>query len=341
VLYELSEASLYNIHTEIMDMVAQRGNEGGESVQVVGVLGTVLDEQLLQTTVEHHQIETIYHVAAYKHVPIVEANPIVGLRNNTFGALKVAEVARRCNVARVVLVSTDKAVRPTSVMGASKRLSELIFQCHAAEIDSDSRGDGDTVFAIVRFGNVLGSSGSVVERFRCQIEAGGPVTVTHPDIIRYFMSIPEAAALVIQAGAMARGGEVFVLDMGEPIKITELAQTMIRLMGLEVRDEATPEGDIAIKFIGLRPGEKLYEELLIDEHAARTEHPRIRRNAEPFLTRKRLQEELDALEKAMQTGQIEQIHAALARSVEGYKPDLQEADVTIAARWMPASRTLH
>lgn len=343
VLYELSEASLYNIHTEIADMVAQRGAayDASEAVQIVGVLGTVLDAQLLQTTIEQYRIETIYHAAAYKHVPIVEANPIVGLRNNTFGALTIAEVARRCNVARVVLVSTDKAVRPTSVMGASKRLSELIFQCHAAEIENDPKTDGDTVFAIVRFGNVLGSSGSVVERFRCQIEAGGPVTVTHPEIIRYFMSIPEAAALVIQAGTMARGGEVFVLDMGEPIKITELAQTMIRLMGLEVRDEATPEGDIAINFIGLRPGEKLYEELLIDEHAARTEHPRIRRNSEPFLSRKRLQEELDTLEKAMQTGQIEQIHAALARSVEGYKPDLQQAEVTISARWMAASRTLH
>jgi FlaA1/EpsC-like NDP-sugar epimerase len=303
----------------------------------VAVLGSVLDAELLERTIATHAIETIYHAAAYKHVPIVEANAVAGLRNNTFGTLAVARVAARAGVGRVVLVSTDKAVRPTNVMGASKRLAELVFQAAAA------RGEGTTVFTMVRFGNVLDSSGSVVRRFRKQIQEGGPVTVTHRDVIRYFMSIPEAATLVIQAGAMAKGGEVFVLDMGEPVRIDDLARTMIRLMGLEVRDEANPQGDIVIRYVGLRPGEKLFEELLIDKERTRpTEHPRIRQNNEPLIAAVQLERELATLASAMQTGSREGIDAVLVRTVEGYKPSQgNTGGGETAAVWAPANRTLH
>jgi FlaA1/EpsC-like NDP-sugar epimerase len=286
----------------------------------------------------NHGIETIFHAAAYKHVPIVEANPVAGIRNNTFGTLVLTRVAIKAGVERVVLVSTDKAVRPTNIMGATKRLAELVFQAAAAA------GSG-TIFTMVRFGNVLDSSGSVVRRFRRQIQDGGPVTVTHRDVIRYFMSIPEAAALVIQAGAMAKGGEVFVLDMGEPVRIDDLARTMIRMMGLDVRDEANPDGDIAIQYVGLRPGEKLYEELLIDEErTTATEHPRIRQNKEPFLPVTVLERELAKLEAATQldTGNLEAIQEVLVRTVEGYVPAIPEKDAfTNIATWTPASRTLH
>ena len=210
------------------------GRAVSEPPEIVCVLGSVLDAPRCGGSSSENAVETIYHAAAFKHVPLVEHNPVAGLRNNTFGTATLAEAAAACGVERFVLVSTDKAVRPTNIMGASKRLAEMILQARAAE------GRGRTVFTMVRFGNVLDSSGSVVQRFRSQIEAGGPVTVTHPDMIRYFMSIPEAAALVIQAGAMASGGDVFVLDMGEPVKIDDLARAMIRLMGREVRDEAQP-----------------------------------------------------------------------------------------------------
>ena len=241
----------------------------------------MLDRKLVARTIEELGVEVIYHAAAYKHVPIVEANPFAGLQNNTFGTLAVAEAAKELGVERFVLVSSDKAVRPTNIMGASKRLAELILQAFAQDRDST------TIFTMVRFGNVLDSSGSVVRRFRNQIKAGGPVTVTHPEVIRYFMSIPEAAQLVIQAGTMAIGGEVFVLEMGTPVKIDDLARTMIRLSGLEVRDEDHPEGDIAIEYIGLRRGEKLYEELLIGENTTGTSHPRIFKNSEPILPYRR------------------------------------------------------
>ncbi len=241
------------------------------------MLGSVLDRKLVARTIQERGVEVIYHAAAYKHVPIVEANPFAGLQNNTFGTLVVAEVAKELGVERFVLVSSDKAVRPTNIMGASKRLAEQILQALAQE-----RGTA-TIFTMVRFGNVLDSSGSVVKLFRNQIRAGGPVTVTHPDVIRYFMSIPEAAQLVIQAGTMATGGEVFVLEMGTPVKIDDLARTMIRLSGLEVRDDAHPDGDIAIEYVGLRRGEKLYEELLIGENTTGTSHPRIFKNSEPIV----------------------------------------------------------
>ncbi len=332
VLLDSSEAALYTVETEINDALDRQLAHVPRPV-IVGVLGSVLDSEFLQKTIERHRVETIYHAAAYKHVPIVEANPIVGLRNNTFGTVVLAEVAAKTGVERVVLISTDKAVRPTNVMGASKRLAELVFQAYA-------QASPGTIFSMVRFGNVLGSSGSVVQRFKQQIKDGGPVTVTDPKVVRYFMSIPEAATLVIQASAMAKGGEVFVLDMGEAIKIDDLARTMIRLMGLEVQDEQNPDGDIRISYIGLRPGEKLYEELLLDERTTPTEHPRIRRNNEPSLTLGELRDALQSLQAAMAAGRIDSIRTVLSRTVEGYRPG-SKLDEIEAAALTPVSRTLH
>lgn len=345
VLLDLSEAALYEVETEIRDTLGRIDAGGGSDSanatavpEIVAVLGSVTNARLLESIVCTNGVETIYHAAAYKHVPIVEANPVAGLRNNTFGTLVLKQVALRTGVDRVVLVSTDKAVRPTNVMGASKRLAELIFQAASAT-------GARTVFTMVRFGNVLDSSGSVVRRFRRQIHEGGPVTVTHRDVIRYFMSIPEAATLVIQAGAMAKGGEVFVLDMGEPVRIDDLARTMIRMAGLDVRDEGNPEGDIAIRYVGLRPGEKLFEELLLDDaRTTATEHPRIRQNQEPFLPAGILDRELARLEAAMQleTGNLEAIKEILARTVEAYSPDSTDRDPFEAvATWTPPVRTLH
>jgi FlaA1/EpsC-like NDP-sugar epimerase len=314
VLFDLSEFALYNIELEVRDAIAATPN-GMAKPHVVAVLGSVLDASQVMETLRCHAVETVFHAAAYKHVPLVEANPVIGIENNTFGTQVMADCALICGVERVVLISTDKAVRPTNVMGASKRLAELVLQARAA--DRDCR----TVFTMVRFGNVLDSSGSVVGLFRRQIRAGGPVTVTHPDVMRYFMSIPEAANLVIQAGAMATGGDVFVLEMGEPVKIDELAQLMIRLTGLEVRSETRPDGDIAIVYTGLRPGEKLFEELLIGAKTQGTEHPRILRSDEPFLNLNDLNRELGLLRSAMAGRDFATIEAVLMRTVEGYTPD--------------------
>jgi len=343
VLFELSEIALYEIEAQarhiIADMAAGK-QDNRPDIEIVGVLGSVLDEEHICRTLRKHDVETIYHAAAYKHVPIVEENPETGLRNNTYGTLVLAEAALACGVERMVLISTDKAVRPTNVMGASKRLAELILQAMADESEQQ------TVFTMVRFGNVLDSSGSVVRRFRQQIEAGGPITVTHPDIIRYFMSIPEAAQLVIQAGAMGTGGDVFVLDMGPPVKIDDLARTMIRLSGLIARDDTHPDGDIAIDYVGLRQGEKLFEELLIGENTAGTRHPRIMRNSEPFLSLDKLHEELSDLLKAMEADDMGKIEAMLKRNVEGYTPGGPVPDTTsdkggVAGDWRPPSQTLH
>jgi FlaA1/EpsC-like NDP-sugar epimerase len=235
-----------------------------------------------------HQVETVYHAAAYKHVPLVESNPKAGIFNNSFGTLKTALAAKDAEVKYFILISTDKAVRPTNVMGASKRLAELVLQALADE-------PSKTIFSMVRFGNVLGSSGSVVPLFREQIKNGGPITLTHKDIIRYFMTIPEASALVIQAGAMAKGGEVFVLDMGEPVKIYDLAKRMIELSGLTLKDEDNPSGDIEIKVTGLRPGEKLYEELLIGNNPSTTEHKSIMKASEHKLSFEVLSKKLDEM----------------------------------------------
>jgi FlaA1/EpsC-like NDP-sugar epimerase len=285
LLVEQSEFNLYSIHQEL----SQR-KLGGDSdhVTVIPLLGSVQDESRIESVISTWLPQTIYHAAAYKHVPLVEHNPAEGVRNNVFGTLVVAQAAQRHNVQNFVLVSTDKAVRPTNIMGATKRLAEQILQALAAQKPT-------TRFSMVRFGNVLGSSGSVVPLFRKQIKAGGPVTITHADITRYFMTIPEAAQLVIQAGAMASGGEVFVLDMGSPIRIIDLARRMIELSGLTVRDEKKVDGDIEIGVVGLRPGEKLFEELLIGENAGHTSHTRILKANETFLHWSELERQLSML----------------------------------------------
>ncbi len=279
VLLDHSEYALYTIDHELQ--------QASPHTEVLACVGSVLDEGLVRALLKQHQVQTIYHAAAYKHVPIVEANMQQGLRNNVFGTLNVARAALEAGVETCILVSTDKAVRPTNVMGTSKRIAELVFQASAI------RGGARTTFSMVRFGNVLGSSGSVVPLFRRQIQGGGPITITHPDIIRYFMLIPEAAQLVIQAGAMSKGGEVFVLDMGEPVRIADLARSMVRLSGLTEKTDAAPEGDIEIKAVGLRPGEKLFEELLIGDDVVASSHPRImcarERHIDPALLDKMLQ----------------------------------------------------
>ena len=339
MLFELSEVALYEISMEIEEVqrrLRMRAEaDAPAATTVVEVLGSVLDRKLVSRTIQELGVQVIYHAAAYKHVPIVEANPFAGLQNNTFGTLAVAEAAKELGVDRFVLVSTDKAVRPTNIMGASKRLAEQILQALAQE-----RGT-TTIFTMVRFGNVLDSSGSVVRRFRNQIKAGGPVTVTHPEIIRYFMSIPEAAQLVIQAGTMATGGEVFVLEMGTPVKIDDLARTMVRLSGLEVRDESHPDGDIAIEYVGLRRGEKLYEELLIGENTTGTSHPRIFKNSEPILPFEDLATALERLEDAMHRMDETELQELLRATVEGYVPSTAGHAVSPKGEWQPVSRTLH
>jgi len=337
VLLDISEVALYEIEMEVREIIAEMPDGAGP--ELIGVLGSVLDDQVVRETITHYGVETIYHAAAYKHVPIVEQNASIGILNNTFGCAVIAEAARNLGVERFVLISTDKAVRPTNIMGASKRLAELVLQAHAEEEGAE------TVFTMVRFGNVLDSSGSVVRLFRKQIKAGGPVTVTHPEIIRYFMSIPEAAELVIQAGAMATGGEVFVLDMGDPIKIDDLATLMVRLAGLDLRTEDTPNGEIEIVYTGLRPGEKLYEELLLGANTTGTEHSRILRSGEPFLTADALWRELDTLREAMSRRDLETIKSILSRTVEGYssgeaEEEQQDGDNEKPV-FAPLSRTLH
>ena len=267
VLYELSEFALYSIHQELT--IKQANTPAYKNIKIIAVIGNVINESNLLRILNLYNIQTVYHAAAYKHVPMVEHNPFEGVINNTKGTYHCVRAAIQANVETFVLISTDKAVRPTNVMGASKRLAELV--CQAL-----SQTDSQTCISMVRFGNVLGSSGSVVPLFTKQIEQGKPITVTHPDVTRYFMTIPEAANLVIQAGAMASGGEVFVLDMGEPVKIVDLAQRMIHLSGFDIKDAAHPEGDIEVIFTGLRDGEKLYEELIIGEdNVESTDHPLI------------------------------------------------------------------
>ncbi|MDX2317417.1 MAG: nucleoside-diphosphate sugar epimerase/dehydratase [Hyphomicrobiaceae bacterium] len=338
VLFDVSEAALYEISLEIEKLQrrlrSEAEDDASEETAVVQVLGTVLDRKLVTRTIEGCGVEVIYHAAAYKHVPILEVNPFTGLQNNTFGTLIVAEAAKELGVERFVLVSSDKAVRPTNVMGASKRLAELVLQALAQESAS-------TIFTMVRFGNVLDSSGSVVRLFRDQIKAGGPVTVTHPDVVRYFMSMPEAAQLVIQAGAMATGGEVFVLEMGTPVKIDDLARTMIRLSGRELSDDDNPDGDIAVEYVGLRQGEKLYEELLIGENTTGTNHPRIFKNSEPILSYEELIAALERLDDAIQKVDEAELQEMLHATVEGYKPTGATPAAGATDDWQPASRTLH
>jgi FlaA1/EpsC-like NDP-sugar epimerase len=310
LLLDHSEYALYSIHQELQQTCSARSL----NVLLTPLLGSVLGVPRLDAICRLHRPDTVYHAAAYKHVPMVEANPAEGVLNNVFGTLNMAQAAARHGVGHFVLVSTDKAVRPTNVMGASKRMAELVLQAMAQQ----SIEGGRTCFSMVRFGNVLGSSGSVVPLFRRQLAAGGPLTVTHAEVTRYFMTIPEAAQLVLQAGAMATGGEVFVLDMGEPVKIMELARRMVELSGLKVRDEAHPDGDIEIAVTGLRPGEKLYEELLIGDNPAPTVHPRIMKAHEDCLTWDALQLQLDVLAKAAAEEDVDQIKAVLRACVHGY-----------------------
>ncbi len=316
VIFEISEPALYNIKKEL-DFVACRDDL---DVDIVALLGSVQNEQKVLEVIRSFSIDTFYHAAAYKHVPIVEHNMIEGLQNNVVGTLNAARAAIEGHVDTFVLVSTDKAVCPTNVMGATKRLAELVLQ------GLHQRGT-NTRFCMVRFGNVLESSGSVVPLFREQIRRGGPVTVTHPEIIRYFMTIPEAAQLVIQAGSMAAGGDVFVLDMAKPVKIADLARRMIHLTGLSVRDEENPDGDIDIEYTGLRPAEKLYEELLIGNNVAGTEHPRILRAQEGALTWSQLEVFLDGLKAASDELDCATVRLLLVRAVEEYVPAKEIRDI--------------
>ncbi len=309
VLMELSEFALYSVEQELAALC----NRLGARIDLVPVMGSVTHQRRNESVMNSFGVQTVYHAAAYKHVPLVEQNPIEGLRNNAVGTRRMAEAALGAGVETFVLISTDKAVRPTNVMGASKRLSELILQAL-------SRRGGKTRFCMVRFGNVLGSSGSVVPLFRKQIAAGGPVTLTHAEITRYFMTIPEAAQLVIQAGSMGQGGEVYVLDMGKPVKIIDLARRMVHLSGLEVRDEQHSDGDIAIEIVGLRPGEKLFEELLIGENVEGTSHPLIMRAYEHELPWARINELLAKMDEASRAFDYERVLAVLGSLVEEYAP---------------------
>ncbi|HDT2087297.1 TPA: polysaccharide biosynthesis protein [Enterobacter roggenkampii] len=309
ILFELSEFSLYSIDSELRSLSLSQDFK----VKIYPTLGNVQDKEHLERLIKAFNVNTIYHAAAYKHVPLVEFNVLDGVRNNIFGTLSCAQAAASCGVESFVLISTDKAVRPTNTMGATKRMAELVLQALAKETDK-------TCFSMVRFGNVLGSSGSVVPLFEKQIAAGGPVTLTHENITRYFMTIPEAAQLVIQAGAMGTGGDVFVLDMGEPVKIIDLAQRMITLQGLTVRDDKNPYGDIAIKTTGLRPGEKLYEELLIGDNVSATQHPRIRTANEVMLPWSEMNMILHDLDKACCEFDYESVREILLQAPAAFNP---------------------
>lgn len=310
LIVDSSEYNLYAIHQELL-----RGMAAGTANvhSVVPLLATVRDYRRIDEIVEAWRPQTIYHAAAYKHVPLVEHNILEGLANNVLGTLNVATAARAHGVASFVLISTDKAVRPTNVMGATKRLAEIILQALHAD-------GAPGQFSMVRFGNVLGSSGSVVPLFRSQIAAGGPITITDPEITRYFMTIPEAAQLVIQAGAMAQGGDVFVLDMGDPVRIIDLARSMIELSGLRVREEGASDGDIAIEYVGLRPGEKLYEELLIGNNPSPSGHPRILRAHEPFIEWNVLRDSIGALRHMIECGDSTAARALLIELVAEFEP---------------------
>ena len=315
LLVELSEYSLYAIHQELERLVH---DELASDVDVIPLLASVRDPVRMGEILSTWKPETVYHAAAYKHVPLVEHNPAEGIRNNVFGTHTVASQSAMYGVADFVLVSTDKAVRPTNVMGASKRLAEMVLQANAENV---KRKGGHTRFSMVRFGNVLGSSGSVVPLFRQQIKAGGPITLTHADVTRYFMTIPEAAQLVIQAGAMASGGDVYVLDMGQPVKIIDLARRMVVLSGLTIKDEEHPGGDIELQVKGLRPGEKLYEELLIGDNPLPTHHPRIMKAHEEFLLWEDLHDKLQALSLALDVNDVPHIRKQLKYLVPGYQPE--------------------
>lgn len=324
LLLDHGEYNLYSTHAELERKLAEMGLD----TELIPLLGSVRDFERIRQVCTIWRPHTIYHAAAYKHVPLVEQNPAIGIGNNVFGTLNVARAAMESGVADFVLISTDKAVRPTNIMGATKRLAEMILQALAAAPSavfgelprSGVSAPVRTRFSMVRFGNVLGSSGSVVPLFRQQIKDGGPLTVTDSDVTRYFMTIPEAAQLVVQAAAMAEGGDVFVLDMGEPVRIIDLAYRIVELSGLKIRDHEHPDGDIEISVTGLRPGEKLYEELLIGEDPQPTAHPRIMKAHEDFLPWDRLQAELQRLSVALELNDVGTIKNILQKLVAGYEP---------------------
>lgn len=337
ILFEHSEYNLYAIHAELERQISSKSL----SVRIVPTLGSVRDAEKLSEIMQHWKVQTVYHAAAYKHVPLVEHNIAEGVLNNLVGTLNAAQAALRNGVANFVLISTDKAVRPTNVMGSTKRLAEMVLQALSEEPAPILYGDtirvpqlNKTRFTMVRFGNVLGSSGSVIPLFHKQIKEGGPLTVTHPNITRYFMTIPEAAQLVIQAGSMGAGGDVFVLDMGQPVKIVELAEKMIHLSGLSVRSVQNPRGDVAIEFTGLRPGEKLYEELLIGDNVAETQHPMIMCAHEDHLPWATFCQRLDELLAAVGGDDYGRVRQLLREIVIGYNPDGEIVD------WMHQQRRL-
>jgi len=313
ILYEMSELALYTIEKEL-------SNIGMHSMDLYPILGSVNNKTRLTNVFKRFGVDTVYHAAAYKHVPMVEFNNTEGVDNNIFGTLNCAQAAIDTGVKTFVLISTDKAVRPTNTMGATKRSAELVLQALSAK-------QSDTKFTMVRFGNVLGSSGSVIPLFKQQIKVGGPVTVTDVNMVRYFMTIPEAVELVIQAGAMGLGGDVFVLDMGKPVRIDDLAKKMIRLSGLEVKDESNPDGDIEIKYTGLRPGEKLYEELLIGDNVSETDNPLIMRAQEEMLAWDELEPILNDLQIAITNCDQKKLRELLIQIVPGFKPQCEITDV--------------
>lgn len=337
LLFEHSEFNLYNILSELQKYT----DRVSLNTRILPMLGTVRNQAQLLSVMRAWKIDTVYHAAAYKHVPIVEHNISEGVLNNVLGTLHTAQAALQAEVSNFVLISTDKAVRPTNIMGGTKRLAEMILQALSHEVAPVLFEDvggvpcvNKTRFTMVRFGNVLGSSGSVIPLFYEQIRSGGPLTVTHPKITRYFMTIPEASQLVIQAGSMGRGGDVFVLDMGKPVKIAELAEKMIHLSGLTICSESNPRGDIAIEFTGLRPGEKLYEELLIGENVVATEHPMIMSAQEDYLSWELLKERLGELMKALCSDDYNGVRQLLRETVSGYAPDGEIVD------WMYLQRRL-
>lgn len=329
LMFEHSEFNLYSILSEL----EQRITRESLSVRLLPILGSVRDQSKLLDVMKTWHVDTVYHAAAYKHVPMVEHNIAEGVLNNVIGTLNTAQAALQAGVSNFVLISTDKAVRPTNVMGSTKRLAELTLQALSRELAPVLFGDRSNIshvnktrFTMVRFGNVLGSSGSVIPLFHKQIKSGGPLTVTHPKITRYFMTIPEAAQLVIQAGSMGQGGDVFVLDMGEPVKIVELAEKMIHLSGLSVRSDKNPHGDIAIEFTGLRPGEKLYEELLIGDNVVATQHPMIMSANEDHLEWEVLKGNLTDLLAAVESDDYSKVRQLLRDTVIGYSPDGEIVD---------------
>jgi FlaA1/EpsC-like NDP-sugar epimerase len=333
ILYELSEFALYAIEKELQHLLSKRNTSpqatDKKEVTLIPILGSIVDGVRVEKVCKTFRVQTIYHAAAYKHVPMVEKNPGEAVWNNIFGTLHTAKAAIDTGVETFVLISTDKAVRPTNTMGATKRFAELILQALSSNA-------APTRFTMVRFGNVLGSSGSVVPLFKEQIARGGPVTVTDPRVIRYFMTIPEASQLVIQAGAMGFGGDVFVLEMGKPVRIVDLAKRMIHLSGLEIKDDEHPDGDIEISYTGLRPGEKLYEELLIGDNVSKTAHARIMRAQEHVIPWPELEKMLAALEQAAKSDDFDQIRKILAAAVAGFVPQCEIEDLL----WKESKRTM-